>query len=84
MLNLSSIITHGFGIEYEYDAYLSYRKQRKICSIQSMLLFGQGVVQYLSSAGNSIRFLHLLYQYDLDPIRQMYFYPRDQDKVGCT
>ena len=48
MLNLSSIITHGFDSEYEYDAYLSYGKQRKIYSVQSMLLFGQGVVGNLN------------------------------------
>ncbi len=81
MLYLSSIVTHGFGREYEYDAYLSYRKQRKICSVQSMLLFGQGVVGYLRRCW---LFLHSLYRYDLDPVRQMHFYTRGQDKVGCT
>ncbi len=30
ILNLSSIITHGSGSEYEYDAYLPYRKLRKM------------------------------------------------------
>ena len=47
-LNFSSIITHGFGSEYEYDAYLSYRKQRETCSLQSTVLFGQGEVGYLN------------------------------------
>ena len=34
--------------------------------------------------GNGVRFLHSLYQHDNNPVRQMHFYQRDQDKAGCT